>query len=462
MTDSPRQPAAAAPSPFAPGYRLGPIGFAPGVSGVNAWSYLYVNFVIMTLVSFFNFALPYILDELVHVPADQKGRVTAWLITSQEIITLSLIAYVGSLSDRFGRRSLFAAGVGVTALGYALYAFADSIFELYAYRVVFAVGLAMAGTMIAVTAADYPAESSRGKLSGLTGILNGLGVGLATLLFAKLPAVYQGMGFSVEASGRYMLLTVAGLCLVTAVVMQVGLMGGTPTGTRQKVSPFSALRIGIAEGLKNPRLFVCYAGSTASRADLTLVATFISLWLQQAGRNTGLSASESIAKAGLMFGLIQFSSLLWAPVSGILLDRFNRLACLGLALLIASTGYIWFGLQDNPFGVAGYIGAVLTGMGQMGVILSVTALLGQEAPVHVRGSVIGLAGFCGAAGILLTSLVGGYLFDHLSISSPVIFVGLVNFLIFLGALWVWLREGRPVRYDRDAAAPGDPSRLGSP
>jgi MFS family permease len=81
----------------------------------------------------------------------------------------------------------------------------------------------------------------------------------------------------------------------------------------------------------------------------------------------------------------------------------------------------------------------------MSVILSVTALLGQETPVNVRGSVIGLAGFCGGVGILATSFAGGFLFDYWRISGPILLVGAANLAAFAFALLIWLRNGRPLR-----------------
>ena len=135
-----------------------------------------------------------------------------------------------------------------------------------------------------------------------------------------------------------------------------------------------------------------------------------------------------------MFALIQGSALLWAPVAGALIDRFHRLACVVAALLLGAVGYTLLGLQDQPFSPVGYLGCVLVGMGQMSVILSVTGLLGQETPLDVRGSVIGLAGFCGSLGILITSLAGGYLFDYWRISGPIILVGAANLAAFVFAL----------------------------
>jgi MFS family permease len=426
--------------------RLGPLEFASGISRLNAVIYLYQSFVTVALFSFLSFAQPYVLSEVLRIPAGETGRITGALVTMQEIVVLFVVGYAGALSDRVGRRPLLALGFVIMAAGYALFPFASGTAELFAARFVYALGVATAGVIFAVIAADYPAESSRGKLAGASGVLNGLGVALAAVAFSQLPAAFTGAGFSSAEAARIVLLGVAALSLLTGIVMQLGLKGGTPGRKRARVNLLTTVRVGIAEGLRNRRLLLCYAGGFISRADLTLVATFISLWLQQAGRNEGLSPEQAIAKAGVVFGIIQGSSLLWAPVCGILLDRVHRLACLVAALLIAGTGYTFLGLQEHPFEPAGIAGAVLVGIGQMSVILSSTALMGQETPVDTRGAVIGLAAFCGAVGILTTSVAGGFLYDHWRISGPVLFVGLANLAVFAYGLCLWFADGRPLRF----------------
>lgn len=437
-----------------PGYRLGPLQFATGMSGLNAWTYLYVCLAIMPVISFLSFSQPYVLTEIIGIPPERHGQVTGLLITMHEIVVLALVSFAGGLSDRVGRRPLYAVGTLIAGAGFAIYGIATSVTHLYAGRFVYAIGLAFVGVMIAVTAADYPAETSRGKLAGVSGVLNGLGIGLATALFAALPAIFKSQGMSSADAGRYMLFVMAGLAAATAVIMQLGLKGGTPTGRSTRTSLPRILQIGIRQGLDNPRLLVCYAGSFISRADLTLVATFVSLWLQRVGRDEGLDGPEALARAGLMFALIQGSALAWAPVAGALIDRYHRLACVVAALLLGAIGYTVLGLQEQPFSPVGYLGCVLVGIGQMSVILSVTGLLGQETPLDVRGSVIGLAGFCGSLGILLTSLAGGFLFDYWRISGPIILVGAANLAAFAFALVVWLRSGRPLAFDPGEARSG--------
>jgi MFS family permease len=433
--------------------RIGPIEFAVGMTPLNAWTYLYQSFVAVALFSFLSFSQPYVLSEVLRIPPDQAGRITGGLVTMQEILSLFLIGYAGALSDRFGRRSLFALGFVIMAIGYALFGFATTTPELFACRFIYAVGVAVAGVLFGVLSADYPAETSRGKLAGAGGMLNGLGVALAAAAFSQLPALATARGYTSAEAAQFLLLGVAGLSLATAVIVGVGLKGGLPGRRREKVTLLTTLQVGLAEGRRNRRILLCYAGGFISRADLTLVATFISLWLQQAGRNDGLNAEDALAKAGMIFGIIQVSSLLWAPVSGMLLDRLNRLTALVGSLLIAGIGYTFLGMQEHPFEPAGIVGAVLVGIGQMSVILSSTALLGQETPVDQRGAVFGLNGLCGAIGILTTSVVGGFLFDHWLISGPVLFVGFANLLVFVVGLQLWLAEGRPMRYVRPTGQP---------
>jgi len=449
------------PAPASAGtFRLGPIEFARGISGLNAYTYLYVSLIVMPIVSFLSFTQPYVLNEIVGIPLAEQGRITGFLSTMQEIVALCLIGFVSALSDRFGRRPIYAMGAFIAGIGFGLYGFASSEQDLYMYRFVYAIGVTAVGAMIAVTAADYPAETSRGKLSGATGMLNGLGVGLAILLGSKIPAILKDNGFDGAEAGRYMLLTVAAICVVTAIIMQLGLKGGTPTGKRSKIGLIKTLQIGLREGRLNPRLIICYAGSGVGRADLTLVVTFVSLWLQQLGRDEGMSGVEALKSAGMMLAIIQGSSLLSAPFIGISIDRFHRLTSVMVALIVAGIGYTLLGIQAQPFTPRGYMASALACIGQMVVIRTGTALLGQETPIDVRGSVIGFAGLCGAAGILFTSLAGGYLFDHWMISGPIVLTGVANLLIGIGAFVIWDRDGRPLRFDPSEAKSLEPAGFG--
>ena len=83
MTHSkPTGPTAAKPR----NYSIGPIEFAPGVSGTNAWTFLYLNLMIMPVVAFLSIAQPYVLREIVGIAEGEIGRITGYLITMQELV----------------------------------------------------------------------------------------------------------------------------------------------------------------------------------------------------------------------------------------------------------------------------------------------------------------------------------------------------------------------------------------
>jgi MFS family permease len=79
------------------------------------------------------------------------------------------------------------------------------------------------------------------------------------------------------------------------------------------------------------------------------------------------------------------------------------------------------------------------GLGELGAILSAQLLLGQEAPLRLRGAVLGLAGLFGSLGVLFANLVAGPLYDFWSHSAPFYVVGACNLVVLAWAVWVRFR-----------------------
>ena len=148
------------------GQRVGPVYLAPGITRINFWAYMYASFITIGILAGMNFLQPYVLTETLNIPISEQGTVSGNLGTWQEIIILILINPFGWLSDRIGRRPVMVFGIVVCGLGYGMYPFAETVGELTAYRLFFAVGAAALAAIIAVVANDYPQEKSRGKLIG--------------------------------------------------------------------------------------------------------------------------------------------------------------------------------------------------------------------------------------------------------------------------------------------------------
>ena len=61
------------------GVKFGLFWLVPGISRLNATTFFFSSFMFVTLVTFMNFVQPYILDEILKVPAERQGSVTGML-----------------------------------------------------------------------------------------------------------------------------------------------------------------------------------------------------------------------------------------------------------------------------------------------------------------------------------------------------------------------------------------------
>ncbi len=396
--------------------------------------YLVAPFVSIGLFTYFSALTPYILQVNLGLATSEHGRISGELQFWQEIVLLGTVGLWGVISDRIGRRSVFVAGFVALTAGYALYAFATSVEELLCFRLIIAAGIAAIVAMLSTIIADYPDDLSRGKLTGISFFLNGIGSAIFFLGLTKLPLFFEGRGADQVWAGRYAYLTAALIALVAAVMM-LGLKPGRPDAHAPRL-PLPRLLVEGLTAARRPRVALCYAGAFAARADMVIITIFITLWVVQSGATEGMTAPQATARAGMVVGISQVSALLWSPAFGFIGDRLDRVTIVIIGFLLAVLGYGWVGMIDDPTAAASIPAMVLLGVGQTSAVLSCTLLLGQEAPPHIRGSVFGLQGICGALGILAISVGGGRLFDTVGPHAPFATMAVVNGMILLWAVAV--------------------------
>ncbi|MDM0006741.1 MFS transporter [Variovorax sp. J22G73] len=121
-----------------------------------------------------NVALPAIQADL-HATAFQAQ----WVVESYALLLAALLLVGGALGDHYGRRRIFAIGVGIFALSSVGCALAGSVHQLIAARAVQGVGGAMlVPGSLALISASFP-EKERGKAigtwSGFSGITAAVG-----------------------------------------------------------------------------------------------------------------------------------------------------------------------------------------------------------------------------------------------------------------------------------------------
>ncbi|MEC9375919.1 MAG: MFS transporter [Pseudomonadota bacterium] len=420
--------------------KVGPITLAPGISRFNFWTFMYASFICIAMLAGMNFLQPYLLAEHLKIPIDERGTLTGDLAFYTEIIAIVLIVPFGILSDRIGRRPLMIFGMVVIGIGYVLLPIAETASELISYRIFFAVGAAALSAQLPTVGNDYPEERSRGRLFGFSGVLNGLGVIFMSAGLAQIPSILADRGMDPVEAGTAMFFGAAFLCFLSAFIYRIGLKGGAPIELKERPDSWQLFLRGL-KSARNPKISLSYAAAFAGRSDNAIKGLFVSLWVLQVAPAAGLEGPAAFAKAGQLMGLMGLVTLVWMPFFGWIIDRINRVSGLALAMLLAGMGFSSMGLIDSPLYSSSIPFFVLLAIGQGSAIVAASTLVGQEAPVKERGTIVATSGMFGAIGILLASVIGGRLFDSIGPHAPFVMTGIFQFVLMFAAITIRFFQG---------------------
>ncbi len=409
-----------------------------------------------------NLLQPYLLETFLGLDTNDQGEATGVLGFTNEVVIVLLVGTWGALSDRWGRRPVYAIGFAIMAGGFALMPFGKSLAELIGFRAIYAVGIAACTAMLATVIADYVVDADRGKANAYIGIMSGLGAMVAALLLVKLPRVLtRAYSYEGQTAGWITYLFAAGLAVVAALVVARGL------STKKLASdgriPIKTMVRDGARASRKPGIALSYAASFVARPDLAVAAIFIPLWLSKHYVNLLPAAhtdaervaavARGVAEGGAVIGIVGGSALLFAPIIGVVADRIHRALAVAIGLGLNVVGYGLTLLVADPTSGMMKLAAVFIGFGQVGGVITSQVLVQQQAPERLRGSVIGLFGVCGALGIMFATWMGGRLFDTWIPQGPFALLAIMNAVVAVAAL-VLYRRIRPVAADPGRSTDG--------
>ena len=414
---------------------------APGITWLNVNTKFFCAFVAVTVLAGASILQNYLLTEHLGIPRGEQGTIAGDISMWTELTAILLFVPFGVLTDRIGRRPVYIIGILGIGLGYGLAPFATDWIELLMYRLIFAVGMAAAAGAIATLSNDYPAENSRGKLIAYTSMFNIFGTIFVAAVIMRIPLFMdENYGFDPVEGGKAMYLFAACLCIVAAVAARFGLAPGTPVKKRDRAGAVTLLISGLKHG-RNPRIALAYASAFAARSDLVIKGMFLALWAIHEGGNRGMSPAASMAQYGIMLAIMQGVSMAVAPGAGWFIDRVNRVTATIIALIFASVGYLSMGFVTSPLDFEMLPFFIVIALGSSFMLKTSLTLIGQEAPVKARGSIIAASSMWGAIGILIFTAGGGRLYDAIGPSAPFVAAGIYQ--VFLLGCAIWIRIVAP-------------------
>lgn len=349
-----------------------------------------------------------------------------WLMAIFSLMQFLFAPFWGQLSDRYGRRMILVGCLLAEALTYLWFAFARDFWSLFLARGLagfFGASLSTASAYIS----DITPPKERSKGMALIGVAFGLGfvigpaVGGAMIHIAKQYSSEPLIGSTVAA------LFVGALCFGTFLFAYFKLPESLPPEKRVVSGKYKINRLrGIFNKFQIPNLrplMSVYFLSGLAMASME--ATLVLYVGQQFGWSTD-KVSYGFAYIGVIIVFTQgFLVRRLMPVLGE-----KNIAASGLAAFALGMGGIALASDITQLAVA----MTLLSLGNGCVNPSIMGSISLASSETEQGENLGIAQSLSSLGRILGPLIGGILYDSISIKSPFAFSMLLGSLAFATVL----------------------------
>ena len=345
------------------------------------------------------------------------GLVVGLLVSSFSVAQLLSAPIWGKFSDRYGRRPALLVGLGASALGYIVFAFASSLWLLFLSRLVQGAGGGTTGVIQAYVA-DATAPENRARSLGWLSAATNLGVTIG-------PAIGSlTLAWGRPAPG----LLAASLCVVNMLfafnyLTESHDIRARATSRRNPMSSRGAVsRVLTHSSEPASRLILIYAIAMGAFTGMTAI---LALFLADEFRVNEKTIGYFFAYMGVI------SVVTRAGILGWMVDRFGeaRLSRLGGTLL--ATGLATIPLTHEYWTLA--IAVALVPLGTAFTFPCVTALLSRVILPYERGLYMGVQQTFGGVARVIAPIWAGFAYDRLGHGVPFwTSAALVVGTIFLG------------------------------
>jgi DHA1 family multidrug resistance protein-like MFS transporter len=346
------------------------------------------------------------------------------LATSYAFMQFLFAPLWGAVSDRIGRKPVFALGLLGYAISFVIFGLSHQVWELFLARILG--GILSAATLPTAMAyiGDTTSEEERGPGMGLMGAAMGLGFTIGPGIGGILGHISLSLPFFVGA----------GLALLTLALS----WGALPEPVRRDSSAHRPSRIdAIRQALGGPLAFFYLVTLVGAFALAGLEATY-ALFAQD---RLGLTPAAGAGAIGVVFvivGLVQAAIL--GGLVGRLINRWGEDRLVQGGLFLATVGYVLIMFTHSIATLAVY--AAIAGAGHSLMRPSVASLISKRTQAG-QGLSIGIMDSFDSLGRILGPTWGGWVY-HAGIALPYASAALV-LLITAGVSVAAVTRGVPVQ-----------------
>lgn len=328
--------------------------------------------------------------------------------------------FVGTLSDRLGRKGFLVAGLLIYALAGIAYTFAFSVNHLVFIRIFHGVGSAMVIPIAMAYIGDLSPQGSEGKYMGRLNIALFAGIGGGPVIGGIFLDVL-GMNSAFYAMSA----------LSAASVVLVGVFLPPTRPERSGAAP--QLLDTLMKMLRNGRVVGLLVSRMATMFILVPTMAFLPILMARFMRASGVEIGMVIASRTLVNAALQDSF-------GRIVDRHNKMILLSIGSFIISVT-----IFSAPFAqdfIKLIILFAITGIGEALVWPTLGALAVEEGRRYGQGAIMGVFNMAMSFGVFAGSMAAGGIMDFMGLSYA--FFTTALFLLFATLVAVTLinRSGR--------------------
>jgi predicted MFS family arabinose efflux permease len=301
---------------------------------------------------------------------------------------------------------------------------------------------------------DITDNNSRGKILSVTLVFHHVAnMVLVSWLGTRLPTYFATThGLSNSQAGTYTFFVIGFIGVVGLTVGYFFLRQDGPPSDVVRMSlattirkSIAALKEVLAYARTNPSFRLVLFASIVLRAEITVIMTFMSLWVINAGREQGLTTPEALKNFGTIAIIATTTDIAFSFLAGYLADRVDRLRMLIFSIAGVAVTFSMVLLVTDVTGWLLIMIVVLINLAESCQSTSSQALIGQETPSHLRGSSYGMIAWVGTVSVVAITFISGYLVDLSSLGyrSPFLFMAGIA-ASFLILAFTFLRKKQSV------------------